>query len=40
MGLESREIDTEIDIGRLVHRALGAVEAKESKARNLKEAGV
>jgi hypothetical protein len=40
LGLESREIDTEIDIGRLVHRALGAVEAKESKARNLKEAGV
>jgi len=38
--LESREIDTEIDIGRLVHRALEAVEAKESKARNLKEAGV
>ena len=46
MCLESREIDMDIDMGRLVHRALEAVEAKEakeskeSKARNLKEAGV
>jgi hypothetical protein len=38
--LESREIDEEIEVGRLVHRALKAVEAKEAKARNLKEAGV
>jgi hypothetical protein len=40
LGLESREIDEEIEVGRYVHRALKAVEAKESKARNLKEAGV
>ena len=43
MCLESREIDMDIEMGRLVHRALEAVEAKESKeakARNLKEAGV
>jgi hypothetical protein len=40
LGLESREIDEEIEVGRLVHRALKAVEAKDSKARNLKEAGV
>ncbi len=40
MGLESREIDEEIYVGGLVHRALKAVEAKEAKARSLKEAGV
>ena len=40
--LESREIDMEIYVGGLVHRALEAVEAKEKepKAHNLKEAGV
>jgi hypothetical protein len=38
--LESREIDEEIKVGRFVLRALKAVEAKEAKARNLKEAGV
>ena len=40
MGLEGRDIDEEIKVGRLVHLALKAVEAKESKARSLKEAGV
>jgi hypothetical protein len=40
LGLESGEIDREIAVGRFVHRALKAVEAKESKARNLREAGV
>ena len=40
LGLESREIDEEIDVGRYVHRALKAVEAKDAKAWNLKEAGV
>jgi hypothetical protein len=38
--LESRDVDEEIKVGRLVHRALKAVEAKDAKARNLKEAGV
>jgi hypothetical protein len=40
LGLESREIDEEIDVGRYVHRALKAVEAVDAKAWNLKEAGV
>ena len=40
LGLESRDIEAEIDVGRFVLRALKAVEAKEAKARNLKEAGV
>ena len=40
LGLESRDIDEEIDVGRYVHRALKAVEAVDAKARNLKEAGV
>ncbi len=40
LGLESRDIDEEIEVGRYVHRALKAMRAKGSKARNLKEAGV
>jgi hypothetical protein len=40
LGLESRDIDTEIEVGRLVHRALKAVEAKDAKALSLKEASV
>jgi hypothetical protein len=38
MGLESREIDAELKVVRLVRLALKALEEKESKALNLKEA--
>jgi len=40
LGLEARDIEEEIEVGRLVDRALKAMRAKGSKARNLKEAGV
>lgn len=39
MCLESRELDAELKVARLVRRALKALEENESKALNLKEAG-